>query len=117
VEIPGQFSVKINRAVSVGRAGPEPDFGYWLGRPYWGKGLMSEAARAVLAWHFAAFPQAQVMSGALNENPASLNVLRKLGFGAPCPCLLPIRSRGEELPGTQLKLTAEAFVAIAEAVS
>lgn len=98
-------------AISVGRARPEPNFGYWLGKPYWGRGLMSEAARAVLAWHFEASPQTTVMSGALNENPASLKVLRKLGFDDPRATLLPIRARGEELPATQLRLTVETFQA------
>ena len=98
-------------AISVGRAGPEPDFGYWLGKPYWGRGLMCEAARTVLAWLFATAPETIVMSGALNENPASQNVLRKLGFGDPRAILLPIRARGEDLPATHFRLTFEAFQA------
>lgn len=98
-------------AISVGRAGPEPDFGYWLGKPYWGRGFMSEAARAVLTWHFGESPETTVTSGALNENPASLNVLRKLGFDDPHAILLPIRARGEDLPATKFRLTLEAFQA------
>jgi RimJ/RimL family protein N-acetyltransferase len=96
-------------AISVGRAGPEPDFGYWLGKAYWGRGYMSEAARAVLAWHFGEAPETTVLSGALNENPASLNVLRKLGFHKPHSIRLPIRARGEDLPATQVRLTFKAF--------
>ena len=33
------------------RAG-DPAIGYWLGKPYWGRGLMSEAARAAVGWFF-----------------------------------------------------------------
>jgi RimJ/RimL family protein N-acetyltransferase len=58
-----------------------PELGYWIARPYWGLGFATEAARAVMdmarangvrdirACHFA-------------DNPASGNVLRKLGFRA-----------------------------------
>jgi len=70
---------------------------------------MSEAAFAALDWHFQKFPDTPVLSGALDANPASLNVLRKLGFSEPHPYQLSIRSRGQDLPGTRVRLTREAF--------
>jgi len=57
-----------------------PELGYWLGRPYWGRGLMTEAARMALAWFFAATAHPAVIAGAFADNPASLCVQRKLGF-------------------------------------
>lgn len=80
----------------VGRAGPrhwaiteggplmgvvslKPDLGYWLGTPFHGQGYMTEAARAVLAWHFAG-GGGQVESGHLLGNGPSRAVLLKLGF-------------------------------------
>ncbi len=33
-------------------APPGPNLGYWLGRPFWGRGYMTEAARAFLAHLF-----------------------------------------------------------------
>jgi len=60
--------------------GKPPELGYWLGEPYWGQGLMSEAARALLeAAHRTAHFEL-IAARALADNAASLNVLAKLGF-------------------------------------
>ncbi|MES0810051.1 GNAT family N-acetyltransferase [Roseibium sp. SCPC15] len=95
--------------VSVGRPCDQPEFGYWLGQDHWGNGFMTEAGRAAAAWHFEIMPETALVSGALNENRASLNVLAKLGFSETGPYGLKIRSRGELLPGTRMMLTREAF--------
>ena len=31
----------------------EPEIGYWIGRPFWGQGLIPEAVRELLHWCFA----------------------------------------------------------------
>jgi RimJ/RimL family protein N-acetyltransferase len=56
------------------------EFGYWLARPHWGKGLMSEAARAFLAYAFDGLDFAGLKSGHFKENYRSGRVLTKLGF-------------------------------------
>jgi RimJ/RimL family protein N-acetyltransferase len=55
------------------------DLGYWLGQPYWGRGYATEAARAVVGWHFDR-EQTVLESGYVLGNRASCNVLSKLGF-------------------------------------
>jgi RimJ/RimL family protein N-acetyltransferase len=62
------------------RDGIGPEIGYWLGRPYWGQGLMSEAAGAAMAWAGEAWRQRVVVSGHFADNPASGQVLVKAGF-------------------------------------
>ena len=57
-----------------------PEIGYWLGRPYWGRGFATEAASAVLAWAKTAWRQRAVISGHFADNPASGRVLEKAGF-------------------------------------
>ncbi len=57
-----------------------PEIGYWLGRPYWGRGFATEAAGALLAWAKAAWRQRAVISGHFVDNPASGRVLEKAGF-------------------------------------
>ena len=61
----------------TGRIGPE--VGYWLGRPYWGRGLATEAAQAVLDWA-ARTGRRCVVSSHFADNPASGAVLVKAGF-------------------------------------
>lgn len=55
------------------------ELGYWLGKPHWGQGLMTEAATAVVAHHFERSREA-LPSGYHLGNAASCNVLTKLGF-------------------------------------
>ncbi|WP_298964864.1 GNAT family N-acetyltransferase [uncultured Roseibium sp.] len=95
--------------VSCGKPDGTPEFGYWLARRYWGQGLMTEAGKAVLVWHFDCSSGEPVLSGALDENRASLNVLTKLGFAEIGPYRLSIKSRGETLPATRMKLEPETY--------
>lgn len=55
--------------------------GYWLGETYWGRGVISEAASAFLAWSFATFPWlVRVQADAYSWNPASMRILEKIGM-------------------------------------
>ncbi len=63
----------------VGCIGTQGEFGYWLGRAHWGQGLMTEAARAVLEWHFAGGGD-RLLSGHALGNERSRAVLLKMGF-------------------------------------
>jgi RimJ/RimL family protein N-acetyltransferase len=69
--------------VQRGRPGVRFDraeIGYWLGREFRGRGLMTEAARAVLETGFGRLALHKVTSHAFVENTSSLRVLEKLGF-------------------------------------
>jgi len=55
------------------------ELGYWLNADHHGKGFMSEAARAAVAYHFG-LTDADLISGYHLGNAASCNVLTKLGF-------------------------------------
>lgn len=57
-----------------------PELGYWLGRPSWGKGLMSEAARALVEAYFAYAGGTMICASARIENAASRRVLAACGF-------------------------------------
>ena len=56
------------------------ELGYWLGQPYWGLGYASEAAQGVMDWARAHVGAHAFAAGHYLDNPASGNVLRKLGF-------------------------------------
>ncbi|MDR3513955.1 MAG: GNAT family N-acetyltransferase [Caulobacteraceae bacterium] len=57
-----------------------PEIGYWIGRPYWGRGLASEAAGAALDWAGGAWSRRAVFAGYFTDNPASGRVLERAGF-------------------------------------
>jgi RimJ/RimL family protein N-acetyltransferase len=56
------------------------ELGYWLGRPYWGHGYATEAARAAMAWAKHEWRRRLVVAGHFADNPASGEVLCKAGF-------------------------------------
>lgn len=62
------------------KEGELPELGYWLGEPFWGKGLMSEAVKGLLEAAFATRQYPQIQARAMTSNLASLNVLEKAGF-------------------------------------
>jgi RimJ/RimL family protein N-acetyltransferase len=61
-------------------SGGEPELGYWIGVPHWGRGYATEAARAVLDHGFGALGYERITSRARVSNPASRRVLEKCGF-------------------------------------
>ncbi|MGP9820685.1 GNAT family N-acetyltransferase [Salinarimonas sp. NSM] len=70
----------------VGMIGIEPnaageaEIGYWLGRPAWGQGFATEAARAMIDAFFAFTEGAALAASVRVGNPASRRVLEKSGF-------------------------------------
>lgn len=57
-----------------------PEIGYWIGRPYWGRGLATEATKAALDWARENWRKKVVVAGHFADNPASGAVLCKTGF-------------------------------------
>lgn len=57
-----------------------PLFGYWLGEEYWGRGIMTEAARLTTEYAFATFDIICLQAGVFGHNAASKRVLEKAGF-------------------------------------
>jgi [ribosomal protein S5]-alanine N-acetyltransferase len=56
------------------------ELGYWIGRPFWNKGYCTEAARAVLAYGFTELNLNRIHASHLSRNPASGQVMLKLGM-------------------------------------
>jgi len=56
------------------------EIGYWIGTPFWGQGLSTEAAKAIIEEARDTLGVQALLAGAFVDNPASLRVLQKLGF-------------------------------------
>jgi len=56
------------------------EVGYWLGEPFWGRGIATEALRAVTDYAFATFDVIRLEAGVFGWNPASARVLEKVGY-------------------------------------
>lgn len=57
-----------------------PSLGYWLGRAHHGRGVMREAAQALIDYVFENEPDAVIVSGHFPGNAPSRAVLTHLGF-------------------------------------
>lgn len=58
----------------------ECELGYWLGKPFWGKGIMSEAAAELIRHGFADLGMTKIWCGYYEGNEKSKRVQEKLGF-------------------------------------
>jgi ribosomal-protein-alanine N-acetyltransferase len=56
------------------------ELGYWLGEPYWGKGIMTEAVDRFVAWAFERFQFVRIHAEPYATNASSCRVLEKAGF-------------------------------------
>jgi [ribosomal protein S5]-alanine N-acetyltransferase len=56
------------------------EIGYWLGRAYWGRGIMTAAVGAVTAYGFASLDLLRVFALPFTDNAASVRVLEKAGY-------------------------------------
>ena len=58
----------------------EAEIGYWIGVPYWGRGLIPEAVEALMTHAFADLGLAMLWCGHFDGNLASERVQAKCGF-------------------------------------
>jgi [ribosomal protein S5]-alanine N-acetyltransferase len=87
---PGRLNWAIEvDGLAVGGVGLEPmadvhlrtaHIGYWLGEPYWGRGIMSDAVQAVARLALGELGFVRLEAPVFAWNPASMRVLEKCGF-------------------------------------
>ena len=58
----------------------EYELGYWIGKPFWGQGLIPEACRELLRYAFEELHMRAVWCGYYEGNEKSRRVQQKLGF-------------------------------------
>lgn len=56
------------------------EIGYWLGQPFWGKGLATATVKLLLEYAFDQLKLYRVFAGVFEHNKASMKVLEKNGF-------------------------------------
>lgn len=76
----GSISLKLNGSTDMTDRDDECELGYWIGKPYWGQGLIPEAARELLRYAFEELKMRAVWCGYYEGNEKSRRVQEKLGF-------------------------------------
>jgi len=90
------------------------EMGYWIGRPFWGRGFATEACSALIG--IARMLGLESLEGShFLDNPASARVLEKLGF-EPTGLIAPRMScaRGTDVAARLMRLKLDAAASEAE---
>jgi ribosomal-protein-alanine N-acetyltransferase len=64
----------------IDRKDENAELGFWIGKPYWGKGYCTEAATALIRYGFDKQELNRIHAFHLSRNPASGRVLQKIGM-------------------------------------
>ncbi len=76
----GAIELRLNGATDMTKHDDECELGYWLGKPFWGRGYMPEAAKELLRYGFEELGMTTVWCGYYDGNEKSKRVQEKLGF-------------------------------------
>ena len=76
----GAIELKLNGHTDLTERDDECEMGYWLGKPFWGQGIMPEAAREMLRRAFEELGMTRVWCGYYEGNAKSKRVQEKVGF-------------------------------------
>jgi RimJ/RimL family protein N-acetyltransferase len=73
------------------------ELGYWLGQPFWGRGIMTEAVGAFTEYAFAHFALHRIAARVFEWNPASARVLEKCGYRLEGRCRRAVTKDGRTM--------------------
>ena len=76
----GAIELKLKGHTDFTEREDECELGYWLGKPFWGHGIMPEAAREMLRHAFEELGMRKVWCGYYDGNTKSRRVQEKVGF-------------------------------------
>ena len=76
----GAIELKLNGHTDLTERDDECELGYWLGKPFWGQGIMPEAAREMLRHAFEDIGMRKVWCGYYDGNEKSKRVQEECGF-------------------------------------
>lgn len=76
----GAIELKLNGNTDMTERDDECELGYWLGKPFWGRGYMPEAAKEIIRHGFEDLGMNAIWCGYYDGNRKSARVQEKLGF-------------------------------------
>jgi [ribosomal protein S5]-alanine N-acetyltransferase len=86
---PAHFAIRTGNDTLIGGCGlndfevgksHRAEVGYWLGKSFWGRGIMTAVVQRVCQHAFDEFGLAKIIAHVVTHNPASARVLEKCGF-------------------------------------
>ncbi|WP_274651343.1 GNAT family N-acetyltransferase [Paenibacillus humicola] len=67
-------------SLRVSKADNQAEMAYWVGRPFWGLGFATEAAKRIVTFGFEDLQLNRIYAAAMTKNPASYKVMSKIGM-------------------------------------
>jgi len=81
IEVSGQLAGGIGYTLHTDVERIAAEVGYWIGVPFWGRGIATEAVRLVTTMAFTRHPELRRLYALpFASNPASARVLEKVGY-------------------------------------
>jgi [ribosomal protein S5]-alanine N-acetyltransferase len=80
VQVDGKVGGGIGVTTGIGTEEKTGQFGYWLGREYWGRGIATVAATAMLSHILKNMNLVRLQAPVFEWNAPSMRVLEKIGF-------------------------------------
>ena len=86
---PAHFAIRTGDDTLIGGCGlndleigksHRAEIGYWLAKPFWGRGIMTAVIKRVCQHAFEEFGLVKTIAHVVTHNPASARVLEKCGF-------------------------------------
>ena len=93
----------------IGSEDEPVEIGYWLGRPHWNRGCMTEAIRRIIAFAFKEFGFPAVRAAAFPDTAASICVQEKVGTGLVGREVQPAPARGGDREVEVREISREAW--------
>lgn len=104
----GSIELRLNGHTDMTERDDECEMGFWLGQPFWGRGYMPEAARALLRRAFEELGMQTVWCGYYDGNEKSKRTQEKIGFRYHHTCdEVPVPQMGEVRVGHTNFMTRE----------
>lgn len=79
-KIVGSIGLMIGKTSNLGLPDNHGEIGYWIGRPYWGRGLVPEAVRELVRYGFQERKLEKIWCAWFDGNEKSRRVQEKCGF-------------------------------------
>jgi len=80
IEADGQYAGGIGIQPQTGMHRHTAEVGYWLGRPFWGKGIASKAVVKITKWAWQETELIRLYANVYQPNSASMRVLEKSNY-------------------------------------
>lgn len=109
----GAIELKLNGHTDMTDKEDECELGYWLGKPFWGRGYMPEAAKELIRYGFENLKMSTIWCGYYDGNEKSKRVQEKVGFVYHHTCDdVPVSLLNEVRIGHTNTMTKEQWISL-----